>query len=144
MLSRRKVYYFIFLVLLLSCKDGTPTEENKDKVFGSYRASTFVEPGSLDAGVDILQAGGKFTVTLAENFKASGNLLIPENIGSNYPKGEKNFDGYFIINKDTVKFQDTSTLLDNPQLFFIHKNSSLESGAIIGRGGLFKIIFVKQ
>lgn len=144
MILPRIAFYIILLILFSSCKDDTLIEDDKTKIIGPFKATTFVEPGSLDAGVDILQAGGKFTVTLKENYKVSGNLFIPENINSSFPKGEKNFDGSFTVSIDTVRFQGTGTLLDNPQLFFIYKNFSMESGGITGRGGLFKIIFVKQ
>ncbi len=144
MILPRIAFYIILLVLFSSCKDDTLIEDNKIKIIGSFKATTFVEPGSLDAGVDILQAGGKFTVALKENYKISGNLFIPDNINSSFPKGDNNFIGSFTVSIDTVRFQGTGTLLDNPQLFFIYKNFSMESGGINGRGGLFKIIFVKQ
>lgn len=144
MILQKNTFNIILLFLLSSCKDATLIEDDKTKIIGSYKATTFVEPGSHDAGVDILQAGGKFTVIFKENLKVTGNLFIPNNINSNFQKGDKNFSGSITVNIDTIRFQGTGTLLDNPQLFFIYKNSSIESGDIIGRGGLFKIIFVKQ
>ena len=134
---------FVFLLIISSCNDD-PISSNIKNLIGFYKATTFIEPGSRDGGVDILANGGELTAQFTENHTVSGHLFIPDSIDSNYPPMDTNYCGTYTLVKDTLRFKNTSNVLEIPNIYFIVKNDLLESGDIIGRHNPFKIILTKQ
>jgi len=143
----KKLIFYLFLILsslvIIYCNDDSLSVSD-NSLSGLFKATTFVEPGINDTGVDILANNGILTVQFDENFTASGHLLIPKNIGSNYSSVDTNYSGTYTINGDTVRFQNTNEVLNNPDVYFIKRDSNLETPDYQGRWALFKIILKKQ
>lgn len=144
-MKKLTLLFFIFITLTtISCSDDSVTDYDVTNLSGLFKAITFIEPGTNDSGVNILANNGKLTVQFGENLSASGQLLIPDNIESNYSPIDTNFAGSYILNGDTIRFKNTNVVLDNPNVYFINKGSTLETPDYQGRWALFKIILEKQ
>ena len=137
--------FFVFITLIIiSCSDDSVTKVDDKSLTGLYKATTFIDPGSNDAGVDILANNGILTVQFVNNFTAFGQFVIPGNISSNYSPIDTNYSGNYTIKDDTVRFSNTIGVLDNPDVYFIINDATLETPDYQGRWALFKIILTKQ
>jgi len=136
---------FIFItIVIFSCSSDEVTGNDATRLSGLYKAIVFIEPGSNDEGLDILANNGLLTIQFDRNFTVSGQLIIPENIGSNYAPIDTNYGGTYTLNGDTLRFNNTNDILDNPVVYFIVKDSTIETPVYQGRFALFKIILEKQ
>lgn len=132
---------FLLLVIFSGCADEKPTEPNQ-YLFGLYKSSTFIEPGSVDAGVDIQQLGGYINITLKENYNFIAEVFIPDSINSNYAEGLSNYEGKYSLKSDTLEFAAQSFILSS--LNWHKEIDKLESFEAPPRGQPFKIILNKN
>lgn len=136
-----KFFLFLLLVIFSGCTDEKPTEPNQN-LFGLYKSSTFIEPGSLDAGVDIQQSGGYINIILKENYEFMAEIFIPDSISSNYAEGLSNYEGNYSLKSDTLEFVAQSFILS---FLNWHKEiNQLQSFDAPPRGQPFKIILNKN
>ncbi|PID60684.1 MAG: hypothetical protein CR986_03550 [Ignavibacteriae bacterium] len=136
------IYFILLLFFLVSCDDDKITN-NKDELSGTYKATKFTEPGSTDGGVDILANNGSLTLQFNKEQKVEGHLLIPADIGSNFAPIDTDFNGNYKVTNDTLRFSNTVDVLDN-NVYFLTKDSKLETPDYEGRRSLFKIILEKK
>ena len=134
----------LLFFLGLACSDDPVSSENNSQLKGTYGATTFIEPGSADGGIDILENGGELTMEFRDNYFVEGRLMIPDNIGSNFSPVDTNYSGSYSLNEDTIRFSNTTDLLDSPTIYFLLRDSSLETPDYEGRLSLLKIILEKQ
>jgi|GEM_PF-2069490 len=151
MVNRRLVFWSIVLCYAVSgCTKGLVTEctpPDMEQLAGSYVATTFHESGIIDQRVDILAQGGSLTVRLTADFQVAGRLVIPANIGSNYPPTDTVYTGTFTLHCDTVRLQHTGTSLDyypGHPWEFVFTGDRLETPAWSGWWALDTIILEKQ
>ena len=130
-------YLMLFLFLFVSCSHELPTETNHS-LFGLYKSSTFIEPGSLDGGVDIQANGGYLNITLFYSYEFTAELLIPETIQSNYAEGVWHYKGIYKLESDTLNFISGGFIIK--YLRWDKQNNQLESFEAPARGRPFKII----
>jgi len=123
------------IILFFGCKDNS-TESN-DELFGLYEASTFIEPGANDGGVNILASGGYLKINFKNDFSFSAELFVPENLLSNYPSGIANYNGSYLILNNTLKL-NSSFIVE--ELIWEKENKILVSKEVPLRGQPFKII----
>lgn len=128
--------------MAMACNDDAATE--LERVTGTYWATTFTEPGQLDGGIDILANGGILTARLRSNYEVEGQLLIPENIESNFAPTDVDYYGEFNLEGDSIHLVNTETFLDQDPYMFIIKDSRLETPDWTGRWAPTKIILDKQ
>ncbi len=127
------------IFLLFGCNDNSI--ESNDELFGLYEASTFIEPGSNDAGVNIIASGGYMKINFKNDFSFSAEMFIPEGILSNYSSGTSNYSGSYFIEDNVLKFK-TSFILD--ELIWEKENKIVISKDVPLRGQPFKIILYKN
>ncbi|GAB6282128.1 MAG: hypothetical protein STSR0008_08720 [Ignavibacterium sp.] len=99
----------LFIVILLSFFFGCDDDNNNgyySNLVGDYKATTFIEPGSNDAGADILQNGGYLYLTLYNDSKFYYEVFIPEKINSNYAPGKFTYKGDYTVKEDTISLND--------------------------------------
>lgn len=124
---------FISSLFITFCSDDDNSvvyDPDALRVAGKYEAVVFWEPGSLDSGVDILNNGGMFKIELMPTKRISGLLIIPDSIMSSLGSYNTEIKGQFKIIEDTLRFINTNTFLDNPQLFFHFQDSIITSTRI--------------
>jgi len=138
------IFIMFFTLTIIYCSDDSVSIYDNSGLSGLFKATTFTEPGIKDTGVDILAHGGILTIQFNENSTVSGKLLIPANIESNYSPIDTNFSGSYTLNGDTIRFHNTNAVLDNPNVYFIINESTLETPDYEGWWALFKIILKKQ
>lgn len=127
-------WILLFILAAASCDSDSVTNNDSipdvERITGFYEAVKFIEPGEHDGGVDILANGGVLTARLTSDFEVEGRLVIPGNIGSNFAPTDTNYTGLFDLDRDTVRFKDTNTLLDyypSYPLMFIVTGTRLET-----------------
>ncbi len=133
---------FIFFIFfgLLGC-DNDNNNEYYSNLIGDYEATTFVEPGASDQGVDILANGGYLHLTLYNNAQFSLEMFIPNNINSNYSTDEKwFFNSNYTIKADSIYFNQLSHPFPNSILVWHKIINKLETMDVEPRGKPFKII----
>ena len=106
-----------------------------------YKSSTFIEPGSLDGGIDINSYGGYIELTLKDNFEFSAEMFIPENINSNHAPGIRQYEGTYSLESDTLKLSHSISFEQNFK--WSKQQRQLESVGVHLRGP-FKLILDKQ
>ena len=135
-----KKYLLLLFIVFVGCNNEQPTEINSD-LFGLYEASTFIEPGANDGGVNIISSGGYLKISFDHDFSFSAEIFIPENISSNYPDGITNYSGSYSIENNTLKF-NSSFIVD--ELIWEKGNKIFISKEVPLRGQPFKIILYKN
>ena len=135
-----KKYLLLLLFLFVGCNGEQPTETNQE-LFGLYKSSTFIEPGSSDGGVDIQSSGGYLNITLNDNYEFTAELYIPVSINSNYAEGLWNYEGKYSLKADTLEF--TAQYFIAKYLRWNKQSKHLESFEVPPRGRPFKIILDK-
>jgi len=130
---------FIQIILFFGCNNN-PTESN-DELFGLYEASTFIEPGANDGGVNILASGGYLKISFNGDLSFTAEMYIPENILNTYPNGITNYEGSYLVVKNTLKI-NSSFIVD--ELIWEKENKILISKDVSLRGQPFKIILYKN
>lgn len=151
MIKKLLVFWSIGLCLAVSgCTKGLVTEctpPDMEQLTGLYVATTFHESGIIEQGVDILAQGGSLTVRLSSDFRVAGRLVIPANIGTNYPPTDTVYTGTFTLHCDTVRLQHTGTSLDyypGHPVEFVFTGDRLETPAWSGWWKPDTIILEKQ
>ena len=137
-----KTLYVVLLLqlfLFFGCDDNSI--DLNDGLFGLYEASTFIEPGPLDGGVDIISSGGYLKISFNDDFRFSAEMFIPQYIGSNHPGEITNYNGSYTIVNNMLKFNPPfivdELIWDKENKMFISKEAPL-------RGRPFKIILHKN
>ena len=138
-MKKLSVMLLIQILLFFSCKDN-PTESN-DVLFGFYEASTFIEPGANDGGINIIASGGYLKINFESDFSYSAELFIPENLLSNYPSGITNYESSYSIVNNNLEF-NSSFIVD--KLIWEKENNILISKDAPLRGQPFEIILYKN
>ena len=133
------VLILICLLFVYSCKDEQPVVSG-DELPGLYISSTFIEPGSLDGGIDIIACGGYIELTLKDNFEYSAEMFIPENIYSNHAPGTRQYEGTYALKSDTLKLSHSISFAQNFK--WSKQERRLESFGVYLRGP-FKLILDK-
>lgn len=133
------VILLLQIFLIFGCNNN-PTESNLE-LFGLYEASTFIEPGANDGGVNIISSGGYLKITFNNDFDFSAEMFIPENISSNYPNGNTTYEGSYSIINNTLNF-GSSFIVE--ALIWEKENKILVSKEAPLRGQPFKIILYKN
>jgi len=127
------------IFLLFGCNDNSI--ESNDELFGLYEASTFIEPGANDGGVNIIASGGYMKINFKNDFSFSAEIFIPEGILSNYSSGTTNYSGSYSIENNILKF-NTSFIVD--ELIWEKGNKIFISKDVPLRGQPFEIILYKN
>ncbi|MFH1527923.1 MAG: hypothetical protein ABIG69_14930 [Bacteroidota bacterium] len=135
-----KKYLLLLPFLFVGCNNEQPIEPYQD-LFGLYKSSAFIEPGSLDGGVNIQLSGGYLNITLRNNYEFTAELFIPDSINSNYGKGFWNYEGNYSLKSDTIEFTSQSFIIK--YINWDKQNKQLESFEVPPRGRPFKIILYK-
>jgi len=127
-------------ILFLGCNKENITEINPE-LFGSYESSAFTEPGSNDGGVNIQANGGYLKITLNEDFNYYAELLIPDNVSSNYPTGLTNYSGTFKLVNESIIFNSTFII---SELLWKNDDKILITPEVSLRGQPLNIIMYKN
>ena len=133
------VILLLQLFLFFGCNDNSI--ESNDTLFGLYEASTFLEPGGNDGGINIIASGGYLKINFKDDFSFYAELFIPENILSNYPTGLTSYEGSYSVVKDGLEF-NSAFIVD--KLIWEKENKILISKDAPFRGQPFKIILYKN
>lgn len=137
-------YKKLFIVILLFFFFGCNDDNNNDyytNLVGDYKATTFIEPGSDDSGVDILKNGGYLYLTLYNDSKFYYEVFIPEGINSNYSSGKFVYTGDYTVKEDTIFLNDEPIFWTD--LIWNKTLNKLETKDIQSREP-YKIILVKN
>ena len=95
----------LLLVSVPGCISITGSDSSnpeEDDVVGTYSASVFLLPGLADGSVDILAAGGSFTLTLGRKGLAEGRLHIPVATAVSSEPTDQSFSGTYEVGTEAV------------------------------------------
>jgi hypothetical protein len=107
-----KKYLLSLFIIILGCENENPIDPIQE-LEGTYKSTTFIEPGSHDGGIDIHAAGGFLTIEFKNNSNFTAERFIPDTLDSNYPGGKILFEGAYSLKNDSIMFNLGEFFIDH-------------------------------
>lgn len=127
---------------LAACNSGDgPVGPARSPIAGSWRATTFRVTPTGQQPIDVLAAGGTFTIDVALDGATTGQLVIPPSVGGSIVV--QSMAGTATLTGTTVRFQQSADTFVRDAAWTYGGNTLSIAGQQIGSGS-FTVTLTRQ